>query len=89
MLWRGQSVPDSMGHYNLLFRKGSDAISHVNTIYVVFRELRDSVKDHTYCHVDAASGDPFATAAADATTWPVFIVVTTRGLFATCTVEDF
>jgi hypothetical protein len=36
VLWRGQSFRDSMGHYNLLFRKGSDAISHVNTFMSSF-----------------------------------------------------
>jgi hypothetical protein len=36
VLWRGQSVLDSMGHYNLLFRKGFDAISRVNTFMSSF-----------------------------------------------------
>jgi hypothetical protein len=36
VLWRGQSSPASMGHYNLLFRKDSDAISHVDTFMSSF-----------------------------------------------------
>jgi hypothetical protein len=36
VLWRGHRVPDSMGHYNLLFPKTSDAIPHVNTIMSAF-----------------------------------------------------
>ena len=36
VLWRGQNRLDSMGHYNLLFPKGSDAISGVNEIMSSF-----------------------------------------------------
>ena len=36
VLWRGQSGLDSMGHYNLLFPKDSDAISRVNTFLSSF-----------------------------------------------------